>query len=83
MKNEKNTLVSMSENQMSPGLCDPRDFVVVEEGVPFHGQCGDNQGQYRKLVRQGELSANASGFTEDAEEHPNVNRAARPHTPLV
>ena len=80
MKTEKDTLVPMSKNQMSPGLCDPRDFVVLEEGVPFHGNCGSTDAEYEKLLRQGELCANASDFSEQGEEHPNVNNAAAPKT---
>jgi hypothetical protein len=30
MTNEKNTLVPMNKNRMSPGLCDPRDFIIME-----------------------------------------------------
>lgn len=87
MRTEKNTLVPMNENKMSPGLCDARDFVVMEAGesaapkmpTPFHGQCGDTDAEYRKLLREGEAAANASNF-EDTELHPDVNRPGEPHT---
>jgi len=78
---EKNELCEMSAEQQNPYLCDSRDWEVMKDGVPFHGQRGDNPRQYGKLVLQGEAAANASEFTEDAEEHPNVNRAGKPHTP--
>jgi len=78
---EKNELCELSAEQQNPYLCDSRGWEVMKDGVPFHGQCGDNPRQYRKLLRDGERVANASNFTEDAELHPNVNRAGKPHTP--
>jgi hypothetical protein len=81
MNKEKDTLVPMSKNQMSPGLCDPRDFEVIEEGVPFHGNCGRTAAEYKNLLREGEEAANASDFDENAEQHPDVNHAGKPHTP--
>ena len=90
MKSEKNVLMgdAMSTNQMSPGLADPRDFVVMEAdesaapkmATPFHGQCGTSTAEYEKLLRQGEEAANASNFSEQGEVHPDVNNAAPPHT---
>jgi hypothetical protein len=76
---EKDTVVSQTKAQANCYLADPRDFIVVEEGVPFHGQCGDSEAQYRGLVKHGEAAANASNFSK-AEVHPNVNRAKKPHT---
>jgi hypothetical protein len=32
-------------------------------------------------LQQGEVAANASNFNENGEQHPNVNDAAKPHTP--
>jgi hypothetical protein len=81
MKDEKNSVVDQTEEQANCYLADPRDFVIEEEGVPFHGQCGDNQREYQKLLKGGEVAANASNFTENGEEHPNVNRAKKPRTP--
>jgi hypothetical protein len=78
---EKDTVVSQTKAQANCYLADPRDFVVVEEGVPFHGQRGVTEGQYRGLVKQGEAAANASNFTKALEVHPNVDRAKKPHTP--
>jgi hypothetical protein len=80
MKTERNTLTPMSKNQLSPGLCDPRDFEVIEAGVPFNGNCGNTEAEYKKLLRDGERNANASDFAA-AEEHPNVNDALKSHTP--
>jgi hypothetical protein len=79
-ENEKNNVVSQTKAQANCNLTDPRDFVVVEESVPFHGQHGDTQAQYRGLLKQSE-AANASNFTKAVEVHPNVNRAKKPHTP--
>jgi hypothetical protein len=82
MKTEKNVLMldSMSKNQMSPGLCDPREFEVIEADTPFHGQCGNNDAEYQRLLRQGAEAANASDFSEQGEEHPNVNDSGPAHT---
>ena len=87
MNKEKDTLVPMSKNQLSPGLCDPRDFDVIEAGAalnirtPFHNQCGSTEAEYRKLLREGDVAANASDRVDEPELHPNVNRAGKPHTP--
>jgi hypothetical protein len=81
MKDQKNTVVNQTKAQANCYLADPRDFVVVEEGIPFHGQCGDSEAQYRGLLKQGEVAANASNFTKAMEVHPNVDRAKKPHTP--
>lgn len=81
MLKEKNTLVEPTPEQNNPYLADPRDFVVVEDGVPFHGDCGDDKAQYRRLLQQEKAAANASNFTEEGEEHPDVNRATKPRTP--
>jgi hypothetical protein len=75
MQKEKNARVELSPAQSNPSLARPEDFVVVEDDLPGHGQCGNNQREYRKL-----LAVNASNST-DAEEHPNVNTAKKPHTP--
>ncbi len=88
MKNDKNALMSesMSKNQMSPGLADPRDFEVIEAGdnpamsTPYHGQCGGTNAEYEKLLHEGERAANASSFADEGEEHPNVDNAGKPHT---
>jgi hypothetical protein len=81
MKDEKNAVVNQTKEQANCNLTDPRDFIVVAGGVPFHGQHGDTEGQYRGLVKQGEAAANASNFTKAMEVHPNVERAKKPHTP--
>jgi hypothetical protein len=79
MKNQK--LATLSANQSNPYAADPRDFVVLEAGesadlaTPFHGQCGSTNAEYERLLRQGELCANASDFAEQGERHPDVNRA--------
>ena len=55
--------------------------MVVEGGVPFNGQCGENAAQYRGLLKQGEAAANASNFSKAMEVHPNVDRAKKSHAP--
>jgi hypothetical protein len=81
MKDEKNTAVNQTKRQANCYLADPRDFVVVEGGVPFNGQCGENAAQYRGLLKQGEAAANASNFSKAMEVHPNVDRAKKSHAP--
>jgi hypothetical protein len=88
MKNQKNELATLSPNQSNPYAADPRQFVVMEAdesaapkmATPFHGQCGNTDAEYEKLLREGELCANASDFNENAEQHPNVNNAGNPRT---
>jgi hypothetical protein len=81
MKSQKNELATLSEQQTSPNLCDPRDFEVIEAGdtpkmtEAFHGQCGSSKAEYEKLLREGEVCANASNFSSEGERHPNVNDA--------
>jgi 16S rRNA G966 N2-methylase RsmD len=81
MRKEKNTLVELTPEQTNPYLARPDQFEVVEADPPFHGQCGENQREYQKLLKHGEAAANASNFADDAEVHPNVNTAKKPHTP--
>jgi hypothetical protein len=50
--------IEPSDNQMNPGLADPNDFEILENGgqdetrvVPFHGQCGDSEAEYNRLTK--------------------------------
>jgi hypothetical protein len=79
MLKEKNTLVELTPEQTNPYLARSEQFEVIE-ALPFHGQCGENQREYRKLLKHGEVAANALSFVSDAEVHPNVNTAKKPHT---
>jgi hypothetical protein len=80
MKDEKNAVTHQTKEQANCYLADPRDFEVIKAGVPFHGQHGDTEGQYRGLLKQSE-AANASNFTKAMEVHPSVDRAKKPRTP--
>ena len=80
MLKEKNTLVELTPEQSNPYLARPDHFEVTEADLPFHGQCGKNQREYQKLFKRGEIEANASNFANDAEAHPNVDTAKKPHT---
>lgn len=77
MKNQKNELATLSPEQRNPYLCDPRDWEVVENGVPFHKQCGSNEREYKQLLAESE-KGNIEG-----EVHPDVNRAGKPRTRRV
>jgi len=79
MLKERNTVAELTPEQSNPYLARPDQFEVIE-ALPFHGQCGENQREYQKLLKRGEAAANASNFT-DAEVHPNVDTAKKPHTP--
>jgi hypothetical protein len=79
MLKEKDTLVKLTPEQSNPYLARPEEFEVIE-ALPFHGQCGEDQREYQKLLKRGEVAANASNFADDAEVHPNVNTAEKPHT---
>jgi|HubBroStandDraft_6_1064221.scaffolds.fasta_scaffold419373_2 hypothetical protein len=81
MLKEENTLVELTPEQTNPYLARPDQFEVIEADLPFHGQCGQNQREYQKLLKRGEVAANASNFANDAEVHPNVDTAKKPHTP--
>lgn len=91
MKTQKNELATLSEQQGSPNLCDPRDFEVIEAdesadpkmAAPFHGQCGSTGAEYESLLREGDRAANASNFSAQGEVHPDVNRAGKPRTPGI
>jgi 16S rRNA G966 N2-methylase RsmD len=78
---KKNTLVELATEETNPYQGRPEQFEVVEADPPFHGQCGENQREYRNLLQRGEVAVNASNFADDAEVHPNVNTAKEPHTP--
>jgi len=52
----------------------------MEAETPFHGQCGDSGAEHQKLLSQGEVAANASNFTAQGEQHPNVDTAGKPKT---
>lgn len=83
---QKNELATLSPNQSNCYAADPRDFAVLEAGTasamsaPFHGQCGDTNAEYERLLREGERAANASNFREVGEAHPDVNKAGTPRT---
>jgi hypothetical protein len=64
MLKEKNTLVELTPQQTNPYLARPEQFEVIE-ALPFHGQCGENQREYQKMLKQGEVAANASYFAND------------------
>jgi hypothetical protein len=87
MTNKDHEKIEPSDAQNSPNLCDPRDWTITHgdeyEGSyrEFGGQCGKTKVEYQKLLREGELCANASDFDENAEQHPDVNRAGKPRTP--
>ena len=57
-KAEKNVLMGevMSEQQLSPTLARPEDFVVrkYDDAIsqPFHGQCGDSDREYAQLEKE-------------------------------
>ena len=84
MKTEKNQVIEQTPEQASPGLADPRQFKIVRDEYEgygeFGGQCGSSKKEYDALIAEGERRANASDFDENAEQHPNVNNAGKPHT---
>lgn len=57
MNKEKDTLVPMSKNQLSPGLAQPLDFEIVgDDDEIFHGQRSD------ALIKQSEKCLGKSAF---------------------
>lgn len=83
---QKDELATLSPNQENCYAADPRDFEVIEAGesaamsTPFHGQCGNTNGEYEALLREGDRRANASSFSDEGEVHPDVNTADKPKT---
>jgi hypothetical protein len=53
MKNQKDEVIELSPNQLSPRNARPEDFQAESEQVEFGGACGDSQQEYRALLRVG------------------------------
>src|ERR1700720_2122968 len=79
MLKEKDTLGELTPEQTNLYLARPDQFEVIEADQPFHGQCGENVREYQKLLKRGEVAANASNFASNAEVHPNVDTGKKPH----
>jgi hypothetical protein len=60
MTNEKNTLVTQTDSQRSPGMARPEDFAVnppeTNKDYPFHGQLGNSAKQCAGLLNVGPKS---------------------------
>jgi hypothetical protein len=85
MTNKNHEKIEPTANQMDCNLASPFDFEVTRNdesscGVPFHGQCGRAKREYDRLLAGGEELANASDFSEEREERPDVNQAGKPKT---
>jgi hypothetical protein len=52
MRNDKDTLTKQTPAQSNPYTTSPTDFEVEGDGVPFHGQHGDSEAEYKKLLKQ-------------------------------
>jgi len=55
---EQSTPLELSHNQQSPGDAKPEDFKVThtfekQTPLPGHGQMGDTQAEYRRLLEEG------------------------------
>lgn len=49
--------------QENPSLSSPLDFEILEDPTPpFHGHCGDDEGEYERLLRKGR-EGNKKEFT--------------------
>jgi predicted alpha/beta-fold hydrolase len=65
MQSEKNkrTADLLSPNQISPRDAKPTDFEILEPKdaakltVPFHGQCGDSESEYNRLLAETEKAS--------------------------
>jgi hypothetical protein len=51
MSNDKDTLTKQTPAQRNPYTANPADFEVEGDGVPFHGQRGESEGEYQKLLK--------------------------------
>ena len=56
MKSQKNELATLSPSQRNCYTASPEDFPITHadssEHVPFHGQCGKDEQEYAKLLKQ-------------------------------
>jgi len=53
MKPEKDELIELTPNQQAPRDARPEDFEPESEQLEFGGACGDNQREYKDLLKQG------------------------------
>jgi hypothetical protein len=51
MTNKKNTRIDQTATQSNPYAARPEDFEVEGDGVPFHGQRGESESEYKKLLK--------------------------------
>jgi len=79
-KSEKNQVIELTAAQSDPYLALPEDFTVVEDGVPFTGQRGDNKREYAQLLVEAEKLNSKSPFTGTPARATSVNDACKPHT---
>lgn len=67
-KGKDNEVIELSWQQLTPGDAQPEDFEILEpsEGVnadvPAHGQCGDNESEYRALLKKGAADKGKSAY---------------------
>ena len=80
MRNEKNSLATLSPQQSNPYAATPEDFTVTPADefatryTPDHGQCGKSKSEYKQLIAQGNAKRNI-GTPERATE---TSDAAKP-----
>jgi hypothetical protein len=62
-QSEKNELVEQSDFQLDPGSALGRDFEILSPEAasalkqPFHGQCGDSDAEYNRLMKEAESTS--------------------------
>jgi hypothetical protein len=51
MRKDNDTLTKQTPSQSNCYTASPEDFEPMGDGVPFHGQRGDSEGEYQKLLK--------------------------------
>ncbi len=80
MKSENNQVIKLSRAQSDPYVALAEDFPIVEDGTPFHAQCGSNKREYESLLKESEKLNTKSPFTGTAPRATSVSDAGKPHT---
>ena len=85
---EQNELIEQTEGQRNSYILRGQDFEVsgpnapAEMSLPGHGQCGDTQVEYDRLIKEGSATANASSITGKGQPRATeTDDAKKPHTP--
>jgi hypothetical protein len=58
---EQDQIIPQTPTQLNPGGASPNDFKIGGEGpLPGHGQCGENQREYKSLLAEADIDGRQS-----------------------